>query len=193
MKINTNQSMTPGLQTNKNTTRKEGTLSEEIQGKDKAILDVKFGKDKDEVFLMGKHLKFIKNFDNAAGFAGMAPGAAVVAGTFLSGMGPVGKFFGAAFGGSMAMVGAAIGSDMSSNMIHNKIENASSPSEKNYYERLFSDKACTRHHGLTISAFGVMGAAGAVGIGAGLGGIVAGGIVGGVVGMIAASQHGWPE
>ncbi|MEQ8189662.1 MAG: hypothetical protein ABRQ39_16960 [Candidatus Eremiobacterota bacterium] len=178
MEINSIKSQ-PLLQTNKNTPRKEVTVNEDIQGKDKAILDVKFGKDKDEVFLMGKHLKFIKDFDNAAGFAGIAAGAAVVAGTFLSGMGPGGKFIGATFGGSMAMMGAMIGSTMSGNMIHD-------PS-------LRSHKACTRHHGVTISAFGVMGAAAAVGIGGGLGGIVAGGIGGVITGMLAASQHGWPE
>ncbi len=175
MKINTNQSMDPRLQTNKNTTRKEGALSE-----DKAILDVKFGKDKDEVFLMGKHLKFIKDFDNAAGFAGVAAGAAIVAGTFLSDMRPAGKFILAAFGGAMAMMGGMVGSSMSSTLL---------PCGSS----LLSDKACNRHHNVVISAFGVMGAAGAVGIGGGLGGIVAGGIGGVLTGMIAASQTGWPE
>ncbi|MEQ8172321.1 MAG: hypothetical protein ABRQ38_25785, partial [Candidatus Eremiobacterota bacterium] len=114
-----------------------------------------------------------------AGFAGLGAGAAVVAGIFLSDLGPTAKFIGSVFGGAMAMMGSMIGSSMSENMLQ-------SPS-------LLAHKACTRHHNLVISSFGVLGASAAVGIGGGLGGIVAGGIVGGVVGMIAASQTGWPE
>jgi len=192
MEINRIKSQ-PLLQTKKNTPRKE--VTEEIQGNDKAILDVKFGKDKDEVFLMGKHLKFIKDFTNAGGGIGLAAGAAIVAAPLLLGLGTAGRITGGIMGATVAFWGAGAGESMTDSMLRDKIRDASTTSEKIHYEQLFSDKNDIhhRHHGLTISTFGVMGAGIAVAAGGGLGGIVGGGIVGLVTGMIAASHDGWPE
>ncbi len=156
------------------------TVHEEIQGnnKDKVIVDVKFGKgileiqlgrSKDKVFLMGKHLKFIKNIDNAAGFAALAAGAAIVAAPILLGLGTVVQSIGGIIGAGGGTFASWHGLGTSSSMLccHN---------DRDYFS----------HHGVIRAGYALSGAGLGVAAG-GLGGMVLGGIGGFVLGLIVAS------